>query len=104
MMSEDPTLYYEHRVPWNATCSCTDPEGNFHGHGGPCGEHRTVGKHRAWCYQCSEWCYPDPEMACNGCLHDMGLCAPITACVRCGDVGPFNSQGWCQGCASPGYS
>lgn len=27
---------------------------------------------------CTEWCYPDPEMACHGCLHDMGLCAPVT--------------------------
>lgn len=23
-----------------------------------CGEHRTVGEHRAWCFDCSEWCYP----------------------------------------------
>lgn len=23
-----------------------------------CGEHRTVGTHRAWCYDCGEWCYP----------------------------------------------
>lgn len=22
-------------------------------------EHRTVGPHRAWCYQDAEWCYPD---------------------------------------------
>lgn len=22
-------------------------------------EHRTVGPHRAWCFQCGEWCYPD---------------------------------------------
>jgi hypothetical protein len=32
-----------------------------------CGEHRTVGPHRAWCHDCSEWCYPDGEMACKGC-------------------------------------
>lgn len=23
-----------------------------------CGEHRTVGPHRAWCHDCGEWCYP----------------------------------------------
>jgi hypothetical protein len=32
-----------------------------------CGEHRTVGPHRAWCFDCREWCYPDEEMACKGC-------------------------------------
>lgn len=30
-----------------------------------CGEHRTVGSHRAWCYECTEWCYPDAP--CKGC-------------------------------------
>lgn len=34
-----------------------------------CGEHRTVGAHRAWCFDCGEWCYPP---------------AP---CVRCEIVG-----------------
>lgn len=34
-------------------------EPNFEGHDSRyCGEHRTVGPHRAWCYDCSEWCYP----------------------------------------------
>lgn len=32
-----------------------------------CGEHRTVGSHRAWCFECSEWCYPDVKMGCKGC-------------------------------------
>lgn len=32
-----------------------------------CGEHRTVGAHRAWCFDCAEWCYPHAEMACRGC-------------------------------------
>jgi hypothetical protein len=32
-----------------------------------CGEHRTVGDHRAWCFDCSEWCYPGGEDACSGC-------------------------------------
>jgi hypothetical protein len=44
---------------------------NFEGHEPRnCGEHRTVGPHRAWCYDCSEWCYPGPineAGACNGC-------------------------------------
>jgi hypothetical protein len=32
-----------------------------------CGDHRTVGPHRAWCFDCGEWCYPHAEMACGGC-------------------------------------
>lgn len=33
-----------------------------------CGEHRTVGDYRAWCYDCTEWCYSrEIEMACKGC-------------------------------------
>lgn len=28
-------------------------------------EHRTVGTHRAWCYEASEWCSPDA--ACSAC-------------------------------------
>jgi hypothetical protein len=32
-----------------------------------CGEHRTVGAHRAWCYDCTTWCYPAEESACPGC-------------------------------------
>lgn len=36
-----------------------DEHGCFTGHEPrECGEHRTVGDHRAWCYDCSEWCYP----------------------------------------------
>lgn len=30
-----------------------------------CGEHHTVGPHRAWCFEDHEWCYPDA--ACRGC-------------------------------------
>jgi hypothetical protein len=30
-----------------------------------CGEHRTVGPHRAWCFDCREWCYPLD--GCTGC-------------------------------------
>lgn len=36
-----------------------------------CGEHRTVGEHRAWCFDCREWCYSrTPDMACEGCLEE----------------------------------
>ena len=39
---------------------------NFEGHQGrDCGEHRTVGSHRAWCFDCTAWCYP--EEGCPGC-------------------------------------
>jgi hypothetical protein len=41
-------------------------EANFEGHAqSECGEHRTVGPHRAWCFACSEWCYPSSP--CKGC-------------------------------------
>lgn len=41
-------------------------DSNFEGHDPrECGEHRTVGPHRAWCYDCREWCYPDSP--CKGC-------------------------------------
>lgn len=38
----------------------TEPKGPyFTGHEPrECGEHRTVGTHRAWCFDCGEWCYP----------------------------------------------
>lgn len=46
---------------------------NFEGFAGrECGEHRTTGE-RAWCFDCSEWCYPG---------------AP---CVRC-LVGPIREK------------
>jgi len=33
-----------------------------------CGEHRTVGSRRAWCFDDSEWCYSSGiDMACRGC-------------------------------------
>lgn len=38
---------------------------NFGGHPDrECGEHRSTGL-RAWCFGCSEWCYP--EQPCKGC-------------------------------------
>jgi hypothetical protein len=30
-----------------------------------CGEHRTAGAHRAWCFDDTEWCYPSSP--CRGC-------------------------------------
>lgn len=45
-----------------------DTEGSFYGfQSRDCGEHRTVGAHRAWCFDCSEWCLPDqPCRRCHG--------------------------------------
>jgi hypothetical protein len=40
------------------------PAPDWTGHPGRnCGEHRTVGPHRAWCHDCREWCYPDVPCA-----------------------------------------
>jgi hypothetical protein len=59
--------------------SCTM---NFEGHNPrECGEHRTVGEHRAWCHECAEWCYPGD--GCKGCR----LAAlPEWKCPNCGAV------------------
>lgn len=36
-----------------------DTDGSFRGfEPRECREHRTVGPHRAWCFDCAEWCYP----------------------------------------------
>lgn len=44
-----------------------DDEGRFHGHEPRgCRDHRTVGPHRAWCHDCTEWCYPSaPCIRCS---------------------------------------
>lgn len=43
-----------------------DENGCFIGHTQrDCGGHRTVGAHRAWCFDCAEWC------------------SPLVPCVRC---------------------
>jgi hypothetical protein len=48
-----------------------DTAGNFIGHEPrACGEHRTVGEHRAWCFDCKEWCYP--EEGCIRCRYPEG--------------------------------
>lgn len=56
------------------TCGWCDGTGvqkpSFHGYDKrECGEHRTVGPIRAWCFDCSEWCYSeDRELGgCKGC-------------------------------------
>jgi hypothetical protein len=36
-----------------------------------CGEHRTVGAHRAWCHDCNGWCYPHDGGLCRGCANDL---------------------------------
>lgn len=42
-----------------------DAEADFEGHAGrECGEHRPTGLGgRAWCFDCSEWCYPSEPCA-----------------------------------------
>ncbi len=55
-----------------------DDEGRFLGHEPrECGEHRTVGPHRAWCFDCSEWCYPStPCVRCE--IVDLRAAAAVT--------------------------
>lgn len=50
-----------------------DSDGRFHGHDPNEGcEHRTVGL-RAWCFDCSEWCYPElPCVRCERALRASG--------------------------------
>lgn len=49
-----------------------DTHGSFYGfQARDCGEHRTVGPHRAWCFDCSEWCYPNASCRrCHG-VHEV---------------------------------
>ncbi len=35
-------------------------------------EHRTVGSHRAWCFNDREWCYPESELMCPCCHGVLG--------------------------------
>jgi len=35
-------------------------------------EHRTVGPHRAWCFNDSEWCYPEQDLMCDCCHGTLG--------------------------------
>jgi len=46
-----------------------------------CGEHRTVGEHRAWCFDCHEWCYPNADGGCAYCripMLEARLAAPAS--------------------------
>ena len=46
----------------------TETKDLFEGHTPrECGEHRTLGSHRAWCFDCHEYCYPRIAAACDGC-------------------------------------
>lgn len=46
--------------------SGVDERPNFEGHvERECGDHRTVGPHRAWCFDCTEWC--SATAPCKGC-------------------------------------
>lgn len=61
-------LAHGHGMACHSDCpTCHGQEHpNFTGHPSrECGEHRTVGAHRAWCHDCSEWCYPGTP--CRGC-------------------------------------
>lgn len=49
-----------------------------------CGEHRTTGG-RAWCFDCSQWCYP--SQLCRGCELPV-LRARITHLERGGETLP----------------
>ncbi len=63
-----------------------DEAGRFHGHQPrECGEHRTVGSHRAWCFACSEWCYPS------------------SPCVRCEIASLRGTQPRVPQCGDPDY-
>lgn len=68
LLSGGPPDYQSHRTADGLACRCAGGERNFHGHWPrECGEHRTVGEQRAWCYDCTEWCYPRIDAACKGC-------------------------------------
>ena len=41
-----------------------------------CTEHRTAGPHRAWCFDCTEWCYPGE--GCKGCRLGSEAMIPAT--------------------------
>ena len=65
----------DHPDRGDGRCACNArhyPEDRPNWEGWPdreCGDHRTVGYHRAWCFDCSEWCYPGEraEDGCAGC-------------------------------------
>jgi hypothetical protein len=48
-------------------------------------EHRTVGSHRAWCYQDNEWCYPN--IWCDCCYEAAGYEKRWVPATKGGDDG-----------------
>lgn len=68
-----------------------DHERMFEGHPDrECGEHRTTGQ-RAWCYGCSEWCYP--EEPCKGCeLPQLRALITEMRAKSCGCLGGLGSD------------
>ena len=67
-----------------------DTAGNFEGHSPrECGEHRTLGVHRAWCFDCSEYCYPStPCVRCERAMIILKLDDTAT------DLDPSGFVGW----------
>jgi hypothetical protein len=64
-------------------------------HGVPEGDtdnHRTVGKHRAWCHNDKTWCYPHQDGWCPCCLEAKGYRMAM-AWVKEGD----RDMDWCFG-------
>lgn len=56
-------------LPWSHAEDCPEFGPRFEGHlNRDCGDHRTTG-FRAWCHDCSEWCYP--SLPCARCERPM---------------------------------
>ena len=81
-----------------------DKDGNFLGFFHP-EEHRTVGPHRAWSHNPSEWCYPDTP--CYQCSEKMRTDNPCPACDGRGhisaDVHVREHLAWLLYCINEGY-
>jgi len=57
---------------------------NFNGHTfRECGDHRSAGSLRAWCIECVEWCYVDPDMSCRGCKAPPPIDTSYGDALRC---------------------
>ncbi len=81
-----------------------DGEPCFQGWTGSDCEHRTVGSHRAWCYDCAEWCYPVGDAACARCREAVarGMVAGETETQKLDDIrtrwfhADFSELSWLQ--------